>query len=503
MLKRTVCLLCCAALTLALPFYALADGTYSMAGFDGDDSSHDWEDNAFFTRMQARTGVSFEFNEYRDYDKWQAAKDEMFATGDLPDVLFKAELTTREQIEYVESGQLVDLKPLLEENAPNLWALLTAHPDWMKAVTLPGGQIAALPSLTELPAQNAMWINRTWLDTLGLDAPTNWDEFVTVLQAFKTGDPNGNNKADEIPLAFLGPWDLKFFSHAVGLVANDYNIYLDDGGTVRFMPEEDAYIGLLGKLASLNAAGLMDEDGFTTSDTLRSITDDDADVTYGVILSPNPLNLLSYAQGAQYELLAPLTYDGRQIYRDLNGQVMRGAFAITSACDDPGALLRWVDVLYSEEGAVEALAGTLGEDYLENEDGTWAYVDEEENSSYIVYDLSVYDTGTMPWMFPTDFYSRYDNETIASINQQLADLQNYIVTPFPTYYTLTPAQEDEIAPLQAALGLYVDESLARFVLGEWDAGDDGAIAAYRDGLQARGLDEFIAFWQGIADGLTQ
>jgi hypothetical protein len=47
----------------------------------------------------------------------------------------------------------------------------------------------------------------------------------------------------------------------------------------------------------------------------------------------------------------------------------------------------------------------------------------------------------------------------------------------------------------------VDESLARFVLGEWDAGSDAAIAAYREGLRENGLDAFLAFWQGIADQL--
>ncbi len=501
MLKRMLAALCCAALAVSLPLGALAADTYRLAGFDGDDSNHVWSDNDFFTRMQARTGIAFEFDEYTDYDKWETAKQTMFSSGDLPDVLFKAELSTREQIEYAQNGMLIDLKPLLAEYAPSLWALLTAHPDWLASVTLPDGKIVALPSLTELPTQNAMWINRTWLDALGLSAPTNWDELVSVLTAFKTGDPNQNGKADEIPLAFLGPWDLKFLSHAVGLVANDYNVYLDEGGTVRFMPDEDGYVDLLQKLSALNVAGLIDPDGFTTADSLRMVTDDDADVTYGVMFGPNPMNLLPYTLGEQYELLEPLTCEGKQIYRDLDGAVLRGAFAITSACDDPGALLAWADILYTEEGAVEALAGIEGTDYTVNDDGTWTYKDDSSSSSHILYDLSLYDTGTMPWLFPLDFYGRYDNADIQSVNSQLQTLQTFVVTPFPTTYTLTPDQEDTIGPLQNALGLYVDESLARFVLGEWDAGSDAAIAAYREGLRENGLDAFLAFWQGIADQL--
>ncbi|NCB06439.1 MAG: hypothetical protein EOM69_13080, partial [Clostridia bacterium] len=124
MLHKAFCLLCCVMLLFAVPVVAQADAVYRMAGFDGDSSSHTWESNGFFTRMQARTGISFTFDEYTDYTKWQTAKQTMFASGDLPDVLFKAALTTREQITYHESGMLLDLKPLLAEKAPHLWALL-------------------------------------------------------------------------------------------------------------------------------------------------------------------------------------------------------------------------------------------------------------------------------------------------------------------------------------------------------------------------------------------
>ena len=144
MLKRFLCLaLCVLFLPLAV---ANAEATFSMAGYDGEDSNHDWETNQFFVRMQERTGISFTFQEYKSSAEWQKAKDQMFAAGELPDVLFKASLTSEELIRYTESGQLIDLKPLLEENAPHLWALLTENPEWMEAITLPNGKIGALPA---------------------------------------------------------------------------------------------------------------------------------------------------------------------------------------------------------------------------------------------------------------------------------------------------------------------------------------------------------------------
>ena len=104
---------------VVLPAFSSAENAFTMAGFDGKDSTRTWEGNGFFTRMEARTGLSFTFQQYNDAAAWQAAKDAMFAHGgELPDVLFKAALTTDELIRYTESGQLIDLLPLLEENAP-------------------------------------------------------------------------------------------------------------------------------------------------------------------------------------------------------------------------------------------------------------------------------------------------------------------------------------------------------------------------------------------------
>lgn len=73
--------------------------------------------------------------------------------------------------------------------------------------------------------------------------------------------------------------------------------------------------------------------------------------------APRPLNLVPAPALDEYVLLPPLEYQGQQIYRDLLGDVVPGSFALTSACQDPETMLRWVDYLYSVEGS---RAGTVG-----------------------------------------------------------------------------------------------------------------------------------------------
>ena len=497
MQRRAFCCLIC--LLLALAPAAMAEGTFVMAGYDGEGSTHDWNTNGFFVRMQERTGLTFTFDQYTSLEKWQEAKDAMFAPGgELPDVLFKAALTTPELIRYSDSGQLIDLGPLLEENAPNLWALLEAHPDWREAITLPSGKIVALPAIQELAPQNAMWINQTWLERLGLEAPTDWESLREVLTAFRDRDPNGNGKRDEIPFAFLGPWELKFFSHAWGVAANDYNIYLDEAGQVHYWPAEESFWEMALALREFYQEGLLDPDGFITADALRRITDEDAEAVYGVFFAPTPVNLVPYDMSVDYALLEPLVFEGNQVYRDLCGEVTRGTFAITSACEDPAALLAWVDVLYTEEGAIAALAGTEGEDYVVGEDGSWTWKGGlEAMTASTLSELSVYDTGDMPWLFPDAFYDRYDEDNVQRVNGELRKLNACVVEPFPVY-TLTEEESARALELQSQLGPYVDETLARVVLGELDADE---AQTFVEGLEERGMQEMIDLWQSVAGRL--
>lgn len=499
MSHRIICLVCC-ALLLFLPAMSLAENAhFVMAGYDGEDSVHVWETNQFFERMNARTGLSFTFRQYNKYREWQKAKQDMFSGGEMPDVLFKAALTTEDLIRLTDEGKLIDLSPLLAQNAPNLTKLLNENPEWRKAITLPNGKIGALPSIQRNAPQNAMWINQAWLKKLGLEMPTDVSSLHEVLVAFRDRDPNGNGKKDEIPFAFLGPWELKFLSHAWGAAANDYNIYLDEPGQVHYWPAEDSFVELAKTMRDWYADGLLDPSGFTTVDTLRRVTDTKTAIPFGVMLAPTPVNLVPYSAASQYVLLEPLKHGGRQIYRDLVGQITRGTFAITSACKDPAALLRWVDVLYSEEGAIEAMAGLEGESYeVDEDDGSWDWIGGIENMSMDdINELTVYDSGDMPWLFPDDFYNRYAEDAVREVNLSMARLNAFVMQPFPQWITLTAEESAYAAALQQELGTFVDVSLARFVLGEIPLNDE-TIAAFREGLSQRGMEDMIAFWQEMA-----
>ena len=111
--------------------------------------------------------------------------------------------------------------------------------------------------------------------------------------------------------------------------------------------------------------------------------------------------------------------------------------------------------------------------------------------------LTVYDSGDMPWMFPDAFYNRYAEDAVREVNLSMERLNQFVVQPFPASVTLTAEESAYASALQQELGAYVDISLARFVLGEVPINDE-TIAAFREGLSQRGMEDMIAFWQEMA-----
>lgn len=497
--KRIISLLL--ACLLGLGTTALADGeetTFVMAGFDNT-QYREWVNNQFFIRMEEETGVKFVYQQYANREEWIAAKAAMTAEGNLPDILFKAELSAAECIEMREKGVLIDLAPYLEACCPNLWAILQENPEYLSAITLPDGSIAALPYITTTPLQNYMWINTKWLKSLNLSMPGTAEELVHVLTAFKTRDPNKNGRQDEIPLGFLGPFDLKFLGHAFGLVANDYNVFVKDG-QVRFMPLEENFRLFMTWCRDLYEQGLLDKSGFSTSNVMRQVTDSDALPTYGIILTPVAADLFRVSWSSDYAIMDPLSYDGKRVYRDFSGEVLRGTFAITSACKEPETLLKWVDFLYSEEGAVLATIGRENVDYLVDGDGTWRLTESAQNDSFFSTGSLIDGGGTAPGILADDFQRRYGGSSDLRTTVERQDEVNAMtVRPFP-YYSLTRAQEEEITPLQNQIGYYVDMQIARWVLGEEEITDE-SFAQFARTLDEMGLPEFLAFWQDVLENL--
>ena len=465
---------------------------FILEGFDGDGSNRVWDTNLFFSRMEEKTGISFQFREYTNNMKWQERKEELCAGRDLPDVLFKAELSVGDTRTMYEAGYLIDLRPYLEEYAPDLWKLLQEKPEVLAAITLPDGAIPALPEINELQNIDAIWINSSWLRKVKKDMPTTAEELTEVLRAFRKGDANSNGKEDEV-LSFIGMWELRFLGHAFGILDNDYYIRAQDGKVTSSLTTEEnrAFLTWLNELWKEN---LLDHNGFTMADSLRQITDDKTTNPYGVFLSYTPLTVVPSSKESEYDVLEPLVYNGKAEYRELSGEVIRGTFAITSRCAEPEKLVSWVNYLYTKEGSRMALFGLEGQEYVMTEDGRWNWNEDQTTVANYLLDANTIGTGTaVPTIAEAEFQLLYADNAVNRSVEQLYRLKQKTVQPYP-YVFLSKEDSAEIAGIQADLSPYVETTMACFVTGDLEMNDENW-ATFCATVQEKGLDRMIAIWQ--------
>ncbi len=466
---------------------------YILEGCDGDSASHNWETNLFFSRMQEKTGISFQFRQETDFSRWKERKSDIAKGEDLPDVLFKAGLTSREVREWAGNGILIDLKPYLQEYAPDLWALLEARPDWLKAITLEDGSIPALPNFNDIQNNDLVWINTEWLSRLKLEMPSTADEFTEVLRQFKTKDPNRNGRADEVPLTFIGMWELRFLGHAFGIIDNDDYVSVKDGKVTSALTGDENR-RFLTWLHQLWEEDLLDHNGFVTTDQLRQITDEKAVMIHGAMLSATPLTVVPSASISQYQAMDPLEYQGRKVYRDLLGDIIRGTFAITRECKEPEKMIAWVNNLYTREGSLLAQYGLEGEEYVWNEDGYWEWnTDLTTVANEILPDHTISDGGIAPGLTLADFQLKYADDVTRLTLEQISRLRQYSVLPYPM---VIPNAEDEarLAEIRAVLMPWAETEMACFVTGDTEMNDENWRAFCRT-AEEKGLNELIGILQ--------
>lgn len=167
---------------------------------DGDDIN-----NNQMTRLaEEKLGIKMETTllggDAANYD----TKLRLALTGseELPDVF--PVYGTQMIADMIESGKVKAIDDDIENYMPDrLKEIYEKYPETFYPVTKDGKTygIACTPALTE---GQVMIIRQDWLDNLGLEAPTNMDEFEAVIKAFTEDDPDGNGKADTYGFTYSG-----------------------------------------------------------------------------------------------------------------------------------------------------------------------------------------------------------------------------------------------------------------------------------------------------------
>ena len=347
----------------------------------------DYNENALTRYLEEVTGLEIEWVYFSASSGNCAQQVTLMCAGGerLPDVLLGMGFGHYLVNQFGEDGYLQDLSELIKTNAPNYQKALKALPKEDQAFitqkmvnTVDGKSIYAMPSyglecIDEM--QSMMYINKTWLDAVGMKVPTTIAELEAVCEAFKTKDPNGNGKADEMPM--LGQEGVRnyivnaFCQYQVGTFCADENdkvwdpIYTDE-----FRQGVEYIYDLVDK-------GYMDELGFTLSDTeikgLISPTDGSAGKVG--IFAGHHESMTNASTDAlnHFTALAPLAdATGKGGYNVIVGSHMGFNGMITQDCKDVEEAMLFLDAFYTDECVTRQRHGEKDVDWY-YEEGTNAY----------------------------------------------------------------------------------------------------------------------------------
>lgn len=334
---------------------------------------NDPNEKLIFQRLEEDTNVHIDWTNYNS--DFVERRNLDIASGELPDAIFNAGAGDYDLLSWAESGVVVPLEELIDEHMPNLKKIFDEYPEYRQLSTAPDGHIYSLPWIEELgegkesihTVNDMAWINVEWLNKLDLEMPETTEELMTVLEAFKTQDPNGNGEADEIPFSFIndgGNEDLKFLFAPFGEGDNDDHTIVDNEGKVIFTADKEGYKEAIKYFHKMWKKGLIDQEAFEQD--WNTFVAKGKDHRYGVYFSWDKANVSGMNES--YDVLPVLAGpDGRKHVTRTNGMgFSRDRFVITSANKNLELTAKWIDKMYEPLQSVQNNWGTYGDENQAN-----------------------------------------------------------------------------------------------------------------------------------------
>lgn len=333
----------------------------------------DPNEKLIFQRLEEESGVHIDWKNYSsDYVE---KRNLDISSGDLPDAMWNAGASDYDLLSWAKDGVIIPIEDLIEKHMPNFKKVLDENPEYLGMITAPDGHIYSLPWIEELgqgkesihTVNDVPWINVDWLDALGLEMPQTTDDLMTVLEAFKTQDPNGNGEADEIPISFIfdgGNEDMKFLYGAFGIGDNDDHLVVNDDGTIDFTADNEEYKEATKYFNELYNKGLLDAEAFEHD--WNSYIAKGKEQRYGLYFTWDKMNVSGDNESYQPLPVLEGPTGIKHVTRTNGFGFSRDRFVITSANKNLELTAKWVDQMYAPIQSVQNNWGTYGDEELQN-----------------------------------------------------------------------------------------------------------------------------------------
>lgn len=471
----------------------------------------DFNDGEFWKWYEEKTNIHIDFivpASGTEKDSFQL----LFASDNIPDMVNSqpASYSYRGgEDKAIEDDYFINMADYLDM-APNYVSWLNSHEDFGRAAYSDTGKMYGMWGVWDTMEENAyadqgLAIRKDFLDKVGLDVPETYDEWETVLTAFK----------DKLNI------DAPLYTSKFGIDHGDFMAGYDtapyfyqNDGKVKYGPMDDAYKDYLILLHKWWESGLLDKD-FATRASTGITADNDmmlndkvgALVDYGTRMSDtyltrgatNPDFYLVAAPQPKKSGIDAIT----PAWRDYNSgsDRMHGmCMTFNSHGEHIEEAIRWNDGFYGKDVYLNA---NFGLD--EEKDTVWYAAEDGHRIGDYDFRYSNPD-GISSATVLVQFWTKNPPVRVESAQIEQSDenkQESYKVwsqfdpTQFiPTRTTMTSEEGTSFASKYTDIETYVQECNVKFIMGQMSLDD---YDSYRSTLTSMGIEECITLQQAALD----
>ncbi len=499
----------------------------------------DYEDNRLTDYYEEKLGIRIEFILLpSDGSELQTKLSLMTSSGEeLPDILLTAALKSEAILQYGQDDVFLPVQDYLNnaDIMPNFNAIPDAErTEMLDSGTMADGNIYSFASSQENPwnlSPYRYYINKAWLDRLGLPIPTSLEELKEVLIAFRDKDPNGNGIQDEIPVYGMqsgtyGQNILMAFMNSF-IFCNDPVFSLNEAGTevIPVCTTESWKQGLLW-MSELYQEGLMAPGIFTDDSTqFKAVLNAEPNVVGLVCMGSygNWTDTVNNVNFKDMEMIEPFTGPEGICYTPYTQYLSDQVMYIFKDSDKVDMAIKFADENYDPHTGLIARYGTEEEHWTTDP----AQLDGLTNS-YI--EAGLYDEVTMAllnniWSVNNnvtwhDYAPRYislkDICTLADITtgreydrenpyNLMADNLKFYNDKHPEYtlpdLKYTVDETEAILDAKTNIPVYIAKSMAEFITGARDL--ETGWEQYLNELDSMGLQAWLSAAQSAYERTGQ
>lgn len=498
--------------------------------------NYDWDKVWFWKWASEKMNINFEVEQI-PAESVNQRKNLMFASGDLPDIIYGIGFTTSELVKYGQyEGQLLAINEYLnEETMPNLYEW-TKHTSMQYCIT-PDGNQYVLPYIDRVALNigngHPIYVNKEWMEELGFEMPDTVEELTELLRAYKAADPDiipmgGSVVSVNYIMTHL------MNGHGLGVLSGDvYGVApaLRKSSELVVPCATEEYKYYLETMHTWYTEGLISPDFFTmdrTTDMAQA-----AEGKYAAWAYPMDQVTQDAETVHKYWAVPSLLSANNDVYSvPLSPKTRPGNAVISASTQYPEICAKFMDFFYSPLGMVYGwfgpMAGTedtldmVGGWYYNEETNTIDYVDVDNgkfSSSYTyaigtiaacsgarmnnygdaTFDLEKYPShpaiqmrmaGVEPTVFEKnpDVLADYPLWTAYS-----TDSFHHAEDTFVTSYVYFDEETSvAVLDLKTVIQSYVETETAKFITGarsldEYDS--------YLNELKAMGVDEYLQYYK--------